>query len=56
VRALVVSQWWQYGFSHHTFAFLCARRKVFDFLKAKLVFPFAVLGALRFLVWRENQL
>jgi hypothetical protein len=54
VRALVVSQWWQYGSSHHTFAFLCARRKVFDFLKAKLVLPFAVLRALRFLVWREN--
>jgi hypothetical protein len=45
VRALVVSQWCQYGSSHHTFAFLCARRKVFDSLKAKLVLPFAVLRA-----------
>ncbi len=43
MRALVVCQWWQYGSSHHTFAFLCAIRKVLDSLKAKLVLPFAVL-------------
>jgi hypothetical protein len=43
VRALVVSQWWQYSFSHHTFSFLSARKKVFDSLNAKLVLHFAVL-------------
>jgi len=43
VRGLVVSQWWQYSSSHHTFAFLCARKKVFDSLNAKLVLPSAIL-------------
>jgi hypothetical protein len=40
VRALVVSQWWQYSSSHHIFAFLCARNFFFD---SKLVLPFAIL-------------